>query len=282
MEATTMAFGPNDSRIKVTKSLEDEIHEATNVEQLKEILKAEALRTNLIVQDTMNRSVVHEVEPGTPHRFAKTIDVGGIKKTFEADSELDLEREVNEFFKETFSQPATEAQTEQPRNERGQFTADQAKSNEADAIRKAELELAFKRGDLSASDYLEKSGAIDAFMTERGIDLQSLQEVSLTSLERAWSNATAEFRSAHPEWDDFASGDSLRKIGETLVGMGCAEKIEYASAENLEIAYKHLVETGQLNKSPEAQATEKIQTATSADEIRDAVGYRGTTSLWGR
>jgi hypothetical protein len=216
-----MSFSPENSRIKVDAALEEQIHDATNVEQLKAILREQALAQHLYVPDQLNSSVLHEVDPGTPHRFAKTVEIGGIKKTFEGDSELEVEREYGAFLKETFSQPVET--TEQARNEHGQFVAEQAKLDEAaqlEILRRNEIELKFKRGEIDSSTMLRETGAIEQYLNDQGIDMAALQDASANKLRQSWEAATEEFQQTE-EGRRWPGGQSnFRKLGEVLISMG--------------------------------------------------------------
>jgi hypothetical protein len=273
-----MSFSPNDSRIKVTRSLEDSIAEATNIEQMKVILREEALRTNLIVPDAINSSVLHEVDVAAPRRFAKTVEIGGIKKTFEGDSELEVEREYGAFLKETFSQPVDT--TEQPRNERGQFVAEQAKLDEAaqaELLRRSEIELRFKRGEIDSATMLRETGAIKQYLNDQGIDMAALQDASASKLRQSWEAATEEFQQTE-EGRRWPGGQSnFKTLGEVLISMGAADQ---PNSENIRLAAEYLRENDMLEESPEVAAGDKIKSANSVEEIREALGR--SSSFFGR
>jgi hypothetical protein len=273
-----MSFSPENSRIKVDAALEEQIHDATNVEQLKAILREQALAQHLYVPDQLNSSVLHEVDPGTPRRFAKTVEIGGIKKTFEGDSELEVEREYGAFLKETFSQPVET--TEQPRNERGQFTAEQGKIDEAqqlEALAKAELELKFKRGEMSTDDYLTASGAIERHLAEQGVDMEALRDASASKLRQSWEEATQEFQQTEEGRRWVGGKSNFERLGKLLIEMGASE---YPNVENLRRAAEYLRTNDLLESNPELEAVDKIQNANSAEEIRAALGR--DSSFFGR
>jgi hypothetical protein len=271
-----MSYSPQDSRIKVDASLEEQIHDATNVEQMKAILRAEALRQNLIVPDVINASVLHEVDVAAPRRFAKTVEIGGIRKTFEGDSELEVEREYGAFLKETFSQPVETA--EQRRNERGQFvsTAEQVKLDEAaqaELLRRNELELKFKRGEIATDDYLTQSGAIERHLQDQGIDVDALREVSASKLKTSWEAATEEFQQTEEgrRWmASFSfSQENFKKLGTVMIEMGCADS---PNVENLRRAAEYLRTNNLVEENPEIAAIDKISEANSVEAIREALG----------
>jgi hypothetical protein len=269
-----MSFSPENSRIKVDASLEEQIHDATNVEQMKAILRAEALRQNLIVPDVINASVLHEVDVAAPRRFAKTVEIGGVKQTIEGNSELEVEQKLGEFYRTTFQHPVET--TEQPRNECGQFTAEQGKLDEAaqlEALAKAELELKFKRGELSTDDYLTASGAIERHLADQGVDMEALRDASATKLRVNWEAATAEFQQTEEGRRWPGGQENFKKLGNLLVEMGAADQ---PNSENIRRAAEWLRENGELAGNPES----KISEANSVEEIREALGR--SSSFFGR
>jgi len=268
-----MAYGPQDSRIKVDAALEEQIHDATNVEQLKAILREQALAQHLYVPDALNASVLHEVDVAAP-RFAKTVEIGGVKHVIEGASELEVEQKLGEFYRTTFQQPAET--TEQARNERGQFTAAQGKIDEAEQLEvlaKAELELKFKRGELSTDDYLTQSGAIERHLAEQGVSMESLRDASANQLRASWEQATSEFQQTEEGRRWPGGPENFRKLGNLLQEMGAAD---FPNAENIRLAVVYLRENNLLEESPDS----KISEANSVEEIREALGR--SSSFFGR
>jgi hypothetical protein len=272
-----MSFSPSDSRIKVDAALEEQIHDATNVEQLKAILREQALAQHLYVPDAINSSVLHEVDVAAPRRFAKTVEIGGIKKTFEGDSELEVEREYGAFLQETFSQPV--ATTEQARNERGQFV-EQAKLDEAaqaELVRRSEIELRFKRGEIDSATMLRETGAMEQYLADQGIDMDALRDASQSKLRQNWEEATAEFQQTEEGRRWPGGQENFKKLGEVLISMNAADQ---PNAENIRRAVEYLRENDMLVESPEVSAENKISEANSVEEIREALGR--SSSFFGR
>lgn len=170
----------------------------------------------------------------------------------------------------------TQPTTEQPRNERGQFLSAE------DAAAKADLELAFKRGDISASDYLQQSGALDDYLEKAGVPLEelkkSVQEKRDEQSASSWADATETFKSRHPEWiGGYANRDI---IGTILAEHNLVDAKDKVGA--LEAAYNHARENGLLVPNEEVEQYQRISGANTAEEIRAAVGYRNTTGSGGR
>jgi hypothetical protein len=81
----------------------------------------------------------------------------------------------------------TQQTEQQPRGTDGRFTrAD-------DPIAKVELDLKFKRGEISTAEYLEQSGAIDSYLESQGIPLVDLQasvaEKQNQRIAQSWEQA---------------------------------------------------------------------------------------------
>ena len=86
--------------------------------------------------------------------FSRTETIGGKQFTFEAETELELERMVNNAYK-----VASAVQTVAPKVE------ETPKVDEAKVIAdRVELDLKFKRGEITPREYLQKSGAIKEFL----------------------------------------------------------------------------------------------------------------------
>ena len=126
--------------------------------------------------------------------FTRTLTIGGREFTFDAPSELELERAVNNALLVAYSLQNTEAPAAA---EIVVSAADAAKAAEAEVVAKAELELKFKRGEISAKEYIEQSGAIKSYLEEQGVPLDelraSIDQNRSNTFEKSWEQATVEF-----------------------------------------------------------------------------------------
>src|SRR5579872_1181425 len=144
-----MPWTPENSAIKVTPEIQKAI-ETANAEQIKDIMASAAVSQGLATRDYYSPDVLipTELAGAAPTKVAKTVTVGGVKHIIEGATETELAQNETRLYRRLFAEPAVTPQTqEQPRNQHGQFV-----SAEATAA-KAALELAFKRGDISAADY---------------------------------------------------------------------------------------------------------------------------------
>lgn len=172
------------------------------------------------------------VEAAKDAAFTRTENIGGKEFTFTAASELELERQVSNALRVAYAvQPvATEKVVETPRvdPEAARLAA------EADVTAKADLELKFKRGDITAADYLEQSGAIKTYLEKQGVPLADLQtEATKRENERyatSWNEATEEFKNG-PAGKDWPGGPiNLEIIGGKLAMLGLTDAQDKVAA----------------------------------------------------
>jgi hypothetical protein len=274
------------SSIKVTKSLEEQLQGVTNSEQIKEIMKSAAIDQNLAHRE-WDESIVTPNEPGTaPRAFAKTIIVNGVKKILEASDEAGLLAQENALYRQAM-QPAPIQQIEQPARDAstGRFTspAEPSVSDE----KKAELSLKFQLGQISASEYLEQSGAVAEYLEKQGVPLTDLKEAVAEKqgkkFEQSWADATSSFLNNSPEGRNWPGGEAnMLAIGEVIQSQGWTDAEDKQAA--LEAAAKYLRENNLLVMPPEVaaharevEAHARIAGAKSVEEIRQA-----GSSLFGR
>lgn len=287
-----MPHTPEQSAIRLTPEIESALASA-QFEDIKDIFTQAALDQQLVVRDEMNPTILLEttLASAAPKRFAKTIVINGVNHILEADSEVALARSENDLLRATFSEPgATAQQTEQPRDAAGRFTF-QTKPTLADpdleAIRIAELELKFKRGELSPGEYLTQSGVIEQYLESQGISVHDLKTASETAYRTNWESATETFLARHPEWQ--GGEDAVRVIGETVFALGLQGKPD---VESLEAAYAELQRTNGVPSNPALEASKEADTryqrevseATTLEEIRSAnhrrLGVTGASGVF--
>ena len=190
-----MSHTPENSALRVDAELQQALEKAS-FEEMKEALHTASTRQGLTVPDAINSSILlpKELAGAAPKRFGKAITVEGQKRFFEADSELEVERQIGDYFRETLaareSIPARRQQqpTEQPRDAAGRFTSDQE-----DLVAKADLDLRFKRGEISPAEYIEQTGAVDEYLSKQGVSMDALREATGRQFHQSWEQATQEF-----------------------------------------------------------------------------------------
>jgi|SRR6267378_1017086 len=267
-----MSFTPDNSAIKVTQDLQDALKNA-DASEISGIMSQARLSQGLVRPDWDPSFLIEVENTAAPRKFAKSITVDGQKRIFEAESELELERSIGDYFRALQgaqeSNPARQQQqtTEQPRNERGQFVSAE------DAAAKAELELQFKRGDISTSDYLQKSGAISDYLQKAGVPLEDLKaQIAQTQgqrSEQAWADAVEVFKERNPSW----CGGEVNKnlIGQILIENQWIDAEDKVAA--LELAYNHARENNLLGENPDTTYARELSEAQSPEQI-NAVNHK--------
>jgi hypothetical protein len=266
-------FQPSDNPVKIDAALEQKIKDAPSSEVIAQLLKDAYVAQNLAQGDPFDATFLTPTALAEnfpqPKRFARKVD----GQIFEGNSELEVERAIADYMRTKIAQPET--RTEVARDDKGRFTAEQGPEN---AVAKAELELRFKRGDISTEEYLTQSGAIENYLAQQGIPLSDLkatvaekQEVKM--YEQSWAQATEQFlNGAGSDWP--GGPELMREAGERMQSMGLTDAADKTAA---------LAQVWNSMKA-EAQGLRKISEANSPEEIRDAaVALRGgDSSIWGR
>jgi hypothetical protein len=295
-------YTPDMNPTRISKELQTKIENAPSMEHIAEYLRQAAVEQNLAQADPYNPEILTptaRAETPQPQRFGKTVVVNGTKHVLDADSESELAQKEIEVYR-SLMQPTT-ARTEVAREENaGRFisTADQSKADE-NAFQRSEAELAFRRGELSVNDYLEKSGAIAGYFERQGIPLEELkatvQEKQTQRYEQSWQDATKEFLNS-PEGRTWPGGqENLQRIGELIQQMGHGNAQDKVAA--LVQAYSVMKEKNLVAPNPELVAKQreeerlkKIAEARSPEELRMLLEVRsederrlaGGSSIFGR
>jgi len=164
---------PENSAIKVDRNLEEALKNASH-EEIKELLKDAAVEQRIAVRE-WDQSIVTPVNPGTdPKAYARAIVIDGTKHIVSGASEIELEKAVGDLYRAQLQPAATT--TEQPARDTstGRFTS-QAEPSVSQETKDA-LQLQFQLGQISASEYLEKSGSISDYLEKAGIPLDLLRD----------------------------------------------------------------------------------------------------------
>ena len=272
-----MSWTPENSAIRMTAELEKKISTAS-MEEIKDILAQAALDQQLVTRDSINPEVLlpTALAGAAPKRFGKVVVLNGIKHILEAEDELGLQKAENDLYRRLVAPAAEMQQSDQPRDAAGRFTS-QPEQTPEDAVAKAELELKFKRGEISTDDYLSQSGAIERHLETQGISLQDLKTATETAYQTNWESATESFLARHPEW--VGGEDAVRVVGEMVFSLGLQDQ---PSVETLEAVYAELQRTNRVPTNPALEAAQeahdRISQATNFEEIRST----GHHFLFGR
>jgi len=231
--------------------------------QAAEQAAAEKVAADKAAADTAAAAVAaaDEAEP-----FTRTENIGGRDFTFEAATELELERMVNNAYKVAVNvqQPTVEGVREDP------AAAAAAKAAaEQSIVDKAELELKFKRGEITADAYLEQSGAVKTYLEKQGVPLdelkRSIEDGRSRGFEQSWADATQDFlKSAAGR--DWPGGDkNLNIIGLKLQELGLVDAEDKVAA--LAQAYASMRQTGVIFPYEAPAAAAKTPGEIAADKL---------------
>jgi hypothetical protein len=269
------------SAIKVTPALEEALKNA-DASQIATIMQQARLDQNLVRPD-WDPSFLIPVEPSAaPRKFARSITVDGQKRIVESDSELELERSIGDYFRALQgaqeTNPARQQQQtiEQPRNERGEFVSakDADRANQLEIVRRTELGLKFRRGEIDPATYLEESGAVADYLAKQGVPLEELKaQVAEKQSERftqSWADATDEFLRS-PAGADWPGGANREILGNLLAAN--PELIEQPSVETLSAVWEHMKTHGLAVENADVSYQRELSEARSPEQI-NAVNHK--------
>jgi len=102
---------------------------------------------------------------------------------------------------------------------------------------RAELDLQFRRGQLTTQEYLQRTNAIGEFLAARGFDVDAAAQAQANA---EWAQATEEFLATTPEWR--GGSRNMQQIGTIVLARG------WDNAENkvaaLRAAFKEMQDRG--------------------------------------
>jgi hypothetical protein len=256
-----MSYSPDDSRIKLTA--EQEAHVATlDPESMKSYFRDLAVSAGYVSRDLdPNCLIENEGVESKSAQFTKRMTINGKTVEFAADTELAVEQQATEYLK------SLQASREEEIPATRQATVETESAEQVQ--NRVELELAFKRGTLSAKEYIEQSGVLDGYLRDHGVSIESLQSASATHFEQSWKSATDEWM-ATPEGQSWIGGEqNMQTIGEIIAKFNLTDQ---PSAETLSRAVQYAKENNLLVSNPEVDRNRAISEATTPEQLRAALG----------
>ena len=223
--------------IPTTEELTKAIQESLNPADIRAhvqaaLAKQDGEAATAAAQVEAEKAVVAEeaVVVETPLTFSRVEVIGGREFTFEGASEAELDHAVLNAYKIAFAVQPTEAAPVVPVVDPA--IAAQAAADEAAA--KIELELRFKRGEITAADYIEQSGAMSEYLAKQGVPVESLKAVieqnEATKDEQSWAAATEEFRNGSAGSDWPGGNKNLQLLGRELVTLNLVDAKDKVAA----------------------------------------------------
>jgi hypothetical protein len=283
-----MPVTPNDNPLQVSEAIAEKVRNGRSADEVAQIFRDAYVEQGLATNNDYDPSIYTPTtrsEQPTPTRYAKTITVDNVKHLIESDSEQGLVQREIEFYR-SLQQP-TPTRTEVARDaDTGRFTTERAQGRaDENLVAKAELELKFKRGEIDTATFLAQSGAIENYLEQQGIPLDTLKEVAQerqdTRIVQSWQEATQEFLNS-PEGRTWPGGqENLKRAGELIQQMGATDVED--KVLTLVKVYRYMRENELLSPNKEADALRRVAEARTPSELRDAaVALRGGNStIWG-
>ncbi len=260
--------------LKLTAEQEAKVSTMERGDDIAEFLKEISVQNGLLKRD-WDPALLIPVAPGTvPKSYGRTVTIDGRKHIVEAATEIDLERAVSDLYRSAMQPAATTTtrQTEQP------------PVNQANADQKAALSLEFQMGRITPEEYLQQSGAMDQYLANQGIDIDSLREVTASKqgerIAQSWQEGTAAFLNSS-EGADWPGGQENLQIASNLI----AENPELMDTENKADALAAVWNYMKEHNLTVVPAENRIASANSMSEILDATGYNErvrSSSIFGR
>ena len=150
-EISPSAYGENDPVLK------ERLDKCQSLPEITEVMRQRALELGA-KRDSINPDIFHYEHMQRPDDAAggtvsRTVKIRGVDQQFSASSLLELEKEIGAALQAAAADGGT-----QPRGSDGKFTS----RREMDLVEKTELDLRFRRGEISAPEYLKQSGEFES------------------------------------------------------------------------------------------------------------------------
>jgi len=175
---------------------------------------------------------------------SRVVEIGGKSFTFEGASEAEVDRlELNAL---KIAYAVREPEAAHAVVDPAIAAAEAQKAAEAEVLAKVELERKFKLGEISASEYIQQSGALKSYLESEGISLEALREKTEESrdnkFEQSWAQAGAAFQHS-PAGLDWPGGTKNQELlGLKIAALGLTDAPDKVAA--LAQAYAELKRTG--------------------------------------
>jgi hypothetical protein len=278
------------------------INQMTTFGEISAALHERAIQAGLVRPDN-DPYLLHEVPESERGQFRQTVQDPHTGQQYEivADSDLNLQRSIADFYRQRIGGTAGETrqtaqqsqEVPQPRNAQGQFMSQEDTARiEQEAVNefeRAQTQLQFQSGAITADEYLEKTGAIDKYLAKRGITPDALQQLGDRTYESKWEAATERFIERHPEWP--GGEENMQLMVKMIQDSGYAERDDVSPDDVLEGAYisglQHdlFEETAQQEHErllSEAQTQQDIDYANHRYAQRSGMPTGGGSSLFER
>ena len=247
--------------LKNDKKLDADINRATTFEDLRALLENATSRSGIADRDLVTGQFVRR-DPLTPaaqtvapedERITKTEVIGGKEFTFTGTA-LEVEQQIGNAYRiaeavRPVEQPVT------PRSVRAAQTKTQAEI-ERDICDRTELDLQFRRGQLTTAEYLDRTNAIGEFLESKGFDVEA---AAANQFESDWAQSVQTFLRDTPEGQSWKGGQkNLAIIGNLILSHGlldAADKVAALRTLAAEMAEKGLMFDSDVSPEQMIEAT---------------------------
>lgn len=234
-------------RFNLTAEQNAHVHELNSVEEITAYMKECAIENGVAEKLAINGSLVEGALVEPKAQPTVTIKIGGITLS---GSQEEVNAQLSDYYKThppQGNQPTPQPTNNQPARDEatGRFAktpADQGAADENGALKAAaaaELELKFKRGEVSTAQYIRESGVLDSYLAEKGIDVNAHQAEL-----KAGQDYAAAWAAAGAAWNQTDDGRNapggpalVKAVGEKVVELGLQDK---PSVESIQRAYNAL------------------------------------------
>jgi hypothetical protein len=232
--------------MQADKNLTKDINKAETFEDLKSLLENAVARSGIANRDPETGQFVRR-DPLTPaaqtatpaddaeKQITKTEVIGGQEFEFTG-TQVEVDKQIAKAYRIAgavkASQPVVPA-TPRPR-------VKTRAEREREIYDRTELDLQFRRGELTTAEYLDKTNAIGEYLAEKGFDVEA---ASLSQFNQNWAQATEIFINDTPEGQRWRGGEKNKEIlGNLLIAHGLTEAQDKVAA--LRAMAKEMTEKG--------------------------------------
>lgn len=206
-----------------------------------------------------------------PAVFTRTEIIGGKEFKFEGASQNEVDNLALNAYKIAYAVQPTPERVETVAVDPAIAAAEAQRIADENAAAQAELELKFKRGEISTADYLEQSGAMDTYLAKKGIPLASIKQAveqnEAVAFKQSWVDATEQFKNspAGSDWPGGEQNTNLLRMKLAEMGLIDAEdKAAAIAAAYADMKAKNMVYPVERAATPLSPAEQAIAEATAA------------------
>jgi hypothetical protein len=272
-----MVMTPENSNLyKQTPERIEQLNACTNVAQMIELqhqwMTEDGTATYNAADDLLEGVAMPSA---TAKKHVRIVIVGGEKHYIEGATVEEAKANADAFIQahqtQQQTQPTQQQQT-QPRNERGQFTSqedvERIQRQEAENFERAQAQLQFQSGSITAEEYLERTGAVTKYLEKRGISQEVLEQIGGDAYTQKWADAVERFRTNHPEWP--GGEENMQLMTQMIRDSGYADRDDVSPDEVLEGAYVAGIQNSVFVESATQEHERLLAEATTQEEISEA------------